>query len=435
MSPTNLTRRSFMKASALAAGAAALGSGVATVNNLVESDQAYAADEVKLVHTSCRACISNCGIIAHVQNGRVIKLEGDPADPMSEGRVCPKGLSGIQALYHPNRNKYPMKRVGERGGNQWERISWEEAIDTIADALMDMKDKTGLEGLLCSTGGGGNPQFFSPPRFRNFWGAGNVFEPGCAQCYLPRNYTMPLINGVSDTSIADSGCAELYNPTVSIDTYVMWGTGPAQHAPSSAGRAVVELRAAGTKTVVIDPRYTPDAARADVWLPVRPGTDVAMMLGWTRYIIDKKLYNEEFCSKWTNLPFLVDPSDPAGALLRASKVFADVTAENEGYVYYDEKTGEVTKAFALGPDNEASYNPALFGAYDVTLADGTAIKAKTAFEAYKEQSDEFTIDHVAEVCMVDASDLEEAIKLYAEWQPTNTRSQRRLPSARRRSTA
>ena len=264
MSPTNLTRRSFMKASALAAGAAALGSGVATVNNLVESDQAYAADEVKLVHTSCRACISNCGIIAHVQNGRVIKLEGDPADPMSEGRVCPKGLSGIQALYHPNRNKYPMKRVGERGGNQWERISWEEAIDTIADALMDMKDKTGLEGLLCSTGGGGNPQFFSPPRFRNFWGAGNVFEPGCAQCYLPRNYTMPLINGVSDTSIADSGCAELYNPTVSIDTYVMWGTGPAQHAPSSAGRAVVELRAAGTKTVVIDPRYTPDAARADV---------------------------------------------------------------------------------------------------------------------------------------------------------------------------
>ncbi len=414
MSPTNLTRRSFMKASALAAGAAALGSGVATVNNLVESDQAYAADEVKLVHTSCRACISNCGIIAHVQNGRVIKLEGDPADPMSEGRVCPKGLSGIQALYHPNRNKYPMKRVGERGGNQWERISWEEAIDTIADALMDMKDKTGLEGLLCSTGGGGNPQFFSPPRFRNFWGAGNVFEPGCAQCYLPRNYTMPLINGVSDTSIADSGCAELYNPTVSIDTYVMWGTGPAQHAPSSAGRAVVELRAAGTKTVVIDPRYTPDAARADVWLPVRPGTDVAMMLGWTRYIIDKKLYNEEFCSKWTNLPFLVDPSDPAGALLRASKVFADVTAENEGYVYYDEKTGEVTKALALGPDNEASYNPALFGAYDVTLADGTAIKAKTAFEAYKEQSDEFTIDHVAEVCMVDASDLEEAIKLYAE---------------------
>ena len=118
-----------------------------------------------------------------------------------------------------------MKRVGEKPGNQWERISWDEAAKIVAQHMIDMRDKTGKHGLLCTTGGGGNPQFFSPPRFRNFWGAGNVFEPGCAQCYLPRNYTMPLINGVSDTSIADSGCAELYNPTVSIDTYVMWGTG------------------------------------------------------------------------------------------------------------------------------------------------------------------------------------------------------------------
>lgn len=412
MAAMNMTRRSFTKAAALSAAAAAI-AGTSSVNNLVHSEKAYASDEVKLVHTSCRACISNCGIIAHVQNGRVIKLEGDPADPMSEGRVCPKGLSGIQALYHPNRNKYPMKRVGERGGNQWERISWDEAIDTIADALMDMKEKTGPEGLLCSTGGGGNPQFFSPPRFRNFWGAGNVFEPGCAQCYLPRNFTMPLINGTGDTSIADSGCSELYNPTVSIDTYVMWGTGPAQHAPSSAGRAVVELRAAGTKTVVIDPRFTPDAARADVWLPIRPGTDIAMMLGWMRYIIEHELYDQEFCSKWSNLPFLVDPDDPAGALLRASRVFDDVTEENEGYVYYDTATGTATKAFALSPDNEASYSPALFGSYDVTLKDGTVITCKTAFEAYKDQTEEYTLEKVASICHVDEADLEEAINLYA----------------------
>ena len=413
MEAMNMTRRSFTKAAALTAAATAMAGGISSVNNLVNAENAYAEDEIKLVHTSCRACISNCGIIAHVQNGRVIKLEGDPADPMSEGRVCPKGLSGIQALYHPNRNKYPMKRVGERGGNQWERITWDEAIDTIADALMEMKEKTGLEGLLCSTGGGGNPQFFSPPRFRNFWGAGNVFEPGCAQCYLPRNFTMPLINGVGDTSIADSGCSELYNPTVSIDTYVMWGTGPAQHAPSSAGRAVVELRAAGTKTVVIDPRFTPDAARADVWLPIRPGTDVAMMLGWMRYIIENKLYDEQFCTKWTNLPFLVDPDDPAGALLRASRVFDDVTEENEGYIYYDEKTGQVTKAFALSPENETDYNPALFGTYDVELKDGSTIQCKTAFEAYKDQTDDYTLEKVADICWVEEADLEEAIKLYA----------------------
>ena len=414
MTATTMSRRTFTKACALATAATAVSGGLATAHNLVHSDAAYAEGEVQKVHTSCRACISNCGIIAHVQNGRVIKLEGDPADPMSQGRVCPKGLSGIQALYHPNRNKYPMKRVGERGGNQWERISWEEAIDTIADALMAMKEKTGLEGLLCSTGGGGNPQFFSPPRFRNFWGAGNVFEPGCAQCYLPRSFTMPLINGTTDTSIADSNCMALYNPTARINTYVMWGTGPAQHAPSSAGRAVVELRAQGVNTVVIDPRFTPDAARADVWLPIRPGTDVAMMLAWFNYLIANEMYDEEFCTKWTNLPFLVDPDDPAGALLRASRVFADVTPENEGYVYYDEATNTVKKAFALSPENEATYTPALFGTYDVTLADGTTVKAKTAFEAYKDQSADYTLEKAAEICWVDAADLEAAIKLYGE---------------------
>ena len=73
-------------------------------------------DEEHILHTACRACIANCGVIAHVRNGQVVKLEGDPVDPMSKGRMCGKGLSGINALYHPNRNKYPLVRVGERGG-------------------------------------------------------------------------------------------------------------------------------------------------------------------------------------------------------------------------------------------------------------------------------------------------------------------------------
>ena len=72
-------------------------------------------DTIRKVKTCCRACIANCGVIATVKNGRVIKLEGNPEDKMSKGRMCAKGLSGIQALYHPNRNKYPMMRVGKRG--------------------------------------------------------------------------------------------------------------------------------------------------------------------------------------------------------------------------------------------------------------------------------------------------------------------------------
>ena len=76
------------------------------------------SDEEKIVSTACRACIANCGVLAHVKNGRVVRLEGNPADPMSKGKMCAKGLSGISALYHPNRNKYPLIRVGKRGGGR-----------------------------------------------------------------------------------------------------------------------------------------------------------------------------------------------------------------------------------------------------------------------------------------------------------------------------
>ena len=438
MLSTTMSRRSFVKAAAIAGAVGAIG--IEAADNLVASDKAWADDDVKEIRTSCRACIANCACIATVSNGRVIKLRGDSIDPMSKGRMCPKGLSGIQALYHPNRNKYPMKRVGEKPGNEWERISWDEAAETVARALIDMRDKTGKHGLLTSTGGGGNPQFFSPPRFRNFWGAGNVFEPGCAQCYLPRNYIMPLINGLGDTSIADSNCPELYKPAGHEDkygkiceVYVMWGTGPAWHSPSTSGRCVAELRANGCKTIVLDPRFTADASKADVWLPIKPGTDVAMTLGWMKYIIDNELYAkipgyEDFCEQWTNLPFLVDPRDEVampivagetleltgdGMLLRASEVDGlDTTAENEGYVFYDTKEKKVKKAFALGPDTDGTYHPQMFGTVKVKLKSGKTIECKTAFQAYKDRCEGYDLETVGEICGCDPEKIKEAIELY-----------------------
>lgn len=232
-------------------------------------------DLVKVIKTACRACIANCGVLATVKNGRVVSLRGNPEDPMSKGRMCAKGLSGIQALYHPNRNKYPMKRVGPRGSGQWKRISWDEALETIAKKLMETREKYGAEAVFCSTGGGGNPEIWSIARFCNIFGTPNWFEPGCAQCYLPRVLAYTMMYGGVDPSIADSNALELYFPDETpIKALVLWGTDPSYSCPASGGGMVVDLRAKGVKTVVIDPRFTPDAAKADAWLPVRPGSDV-----------------------------------------------------------------------------------------------------------------------------------------------------------------
>ena len=167
-----LSRRSFLEATAVAGLAA-------TVNRLVPeglvssaraaeaakaAPAAAAAGETKIVKTCCRACIHNCGVLAHVRNGRVVKLEGNPEYPMSKGTLCPKGLAGISALYHPNRNKYPLLRVGKRGENKWRRISWQEAIDRIARKMEEVRHQYGAESVLITTGGGGNPAFRGIPR-------------------------------------------------------------------------------------------------------------------------------------------------------------------------------------------------------------------------------------------------------------------------------
>ena len=360
-------------------------------------------DEVVKIHTCCRACIANCGVIAHVRNGRVIKLEGDPADRMSKGSMCAKGLAGIQALYHPNRNKYPMQRVGERGENKWKRISWDEAIDIIARKLMDTREKYGAESVFCSTGGGGNPEIWSIARFCNIFGTPNWFEPGCAQCYLPRVLATAMMYGGDDSSIADSNALEIYFPEdTPIKSLVLWGTDPSYSCPASGGAAVVDLRAKGVKTVVIDPRLTPDAAKADVWLPVRPGSDVALMLAWIRYILANNLYDADFVLRWTNLPYLVDTQ--TNLLLRAET--SDNPNTPDTFMVLDARSGSAKPLAYPWDDN---LEPVLDGS---CVIDGVVYK--TGYRLLKERVEPFTLERAAELCWLDADRIEKAIKIFAE---------------------
>lgn len=362
-------------------------------------------DETKIVKTSCRGCIANCGVLAHVKNGRVVKLEGNPVDPMSKGRLCAKGLSGMQALYHPNRNKYPLQRVGERGGNRWRRIPWDQALTTIAEKLMDTKEKYGEEAVFCSTGGGGNPEIWSIARFCNIFGTPNWFEPGCAQCYLPRVLAYTMMYGGTDPSIADSNALEIYDPdTTPIKCLVLWGTDPSYSCPSSGGRAVNELRARGVKTISIDPRFTPDAAKADIWLPIRPGTDVALMLCWIRYILVNRLYDEEFVMRWTNLPYLADVETKM--LLRPEK---GKNGEPDTFMVWDTKTDSMQPLEYPWNDK---LEPALFGIYEV---DGKVYK--TGGQMLLEQADAYTLERAAKICWLDADRIEAAIRMFAENTP------------------
>lgn len=402
-----ISRRSFLEATALSGAAAVfshpLSGGLVSTASAAEAPIAAAAEEeTKIVKTCCRACIHNCGVLAHVRNGRVVKLEGNPEYPMSKGALCAKALSGVSALYHPNRNKYPLLRVGKRGENKWRRISWNEAIDIIAKKMETVRHEYGAKAVLVTTGGGGNPAFRGIPRFCNAFGTPNWYEPGCAQCYLPRTLAYDMMYGGPSTSIADESAREIYNPNSAIKTLVLWGTDASYSCTAGGGRALVELRAKGVRTISIDPRFQPDAAKADIWLPIRPGTDVALMLGWTRYIIEKDLYDHEFVMKWTNLPYLVNAETKR--LVRASDL--DAAGDAKTFVVWDAKTNS-PKPIKYPWDD--ALDPVLDGEFE-----WAGVKYRTGFNALRERCAPWTLEATAKECWLDPKKIEEAILMYAD---------------------
>ena len=109
-------------------------------------------DKTKIVRTMCDLCHCECGVLAHVRGGKIVKVEGDPDCPINEGSLCPKGLAATQLLYHPDRIRYPMKRIGERGKGQWQRISLDKALDEVVEKFRQVIEKYGRESISYSWG-------------------------------------------------------------------------------------------------------------------------------------------------------------------------------------------------------------------------------------------------------------------------------------------
>ena len=406
---TNVSRRSFVKMAALAGAAAAIGTQM--TGSLVETPKAYADEpsEVKVVRTSCHGCIQMCPALATIENGVVVKLEGDPDGPVSRGSLCIKGLNQLHTMYSPRRILHPLKRVGERGTTDFEVISWEEAIDLASDQIKDAIDKYGNYAFFASVGGGGSYSFMEAMTLPMAFGSPTVFEPGCAQCYLPRWSLSKLFYGGDDQSVADNAVQEIFKVEDNkAEVVVIWGAQPSVSETAESGRGMAELRAAGVKTIVVDPNFSPDAVKADVWLSVRPGTDTGLLLSWFRYIFENKLYDEQFTKFWTNLPFLIDPDTKLP--VKAQELFPDfeqtTPANTPAYVCYDNITGSVQPFEFSAPEN-AVVDPEVIwtGEYEGKTY-------KTAGQIYWEECEPWTLEYTEEVTWVPADLNEEAIKLY-----------------------
>ncbi|MRX81030.1 molybdopterin-dependent oxidoreductase [Eggerthella guodeyinii] len=416
MAETTLTRRSFVKASALAGATAAFGVSMAGCMQEAPKEDGGSAggaqEELVRMKTSCHGCIQMCPAIAYLKDGVVVRLEGDPDAPVSRGSLCIKGLNQLHTMYSPRRVLHPLRRAGERGENKWEVISWDEAVEEAATHICDAIDKYGPYAFFASVGGGGAYSFMEAMTLPMAFGSPTVFEPGCAQCYLPRWSMSKLFYGGNDQSIADNAVQEIFRTGSDnkAEVVVLWGAQPSVSQTAESGRGMAELRAKGVKTIVVDPNFSPDAVKADVWLPVRPATDTGLLLCWFRYIFENKLYDEEFTKYWTNLPFLIDPDTKLP--VKAQELFPDfeqTTPENTpAYVCFDLKTNAVAP-FEFSAPADAAVDPEIFWTGEF---EGTTYK--TAGQIYKEEADPWTLERTAENCWLDAAKIEEAIKIYTD---------------------
>ncbi len=162
------------------------------LNVLKEAD---GADRTTAILKSvCRSCHGGCGALLHVRDGVLIKVEGDPLSPLNHGRLCPIGTVTTDLVYHPDRLKYPMRRRGKRQSGEWDRISWDEALDEISDRLLAIREEYGPEAIALGTGTGRH-HIRWVSRFGHALGTPNWCEPGFAQCFHPRVNTSILTFG------------------------------------------------------------------------------------------------------------------------------------------------------------------------------------------------------------------------------------------------
>ncbi len=247
-----------------------------------------------VVKTVCSSCYCACGVLAHVEDGKVVRIEGDPDYPITKGKLCVKGRAGIELLYHPDRLKYPLKRTGGRGEGKWGRISWDEAFDTIGAKLKQIQEKDGPEAICVGTGAGLYSNMGMVGYMCYLLGTPNMLSSAFI-CFMPVAAAVKATIGYPAALLA----TEIVNDeALDAKCILLWAANPKNTVPHPMGHGILEAAKNGAKLIVVDPRPTDFAKEADIWLKIRPGTDDALALGMINVVINEGLYDQDFVDNY-----------------------------------------------------------------------------------------------------------------------------------------
>jgi len=251
-----------------------------------------------VVKAVCRMCHGGCGTLVTVRDGVVESVRGDPDHPVNRGKLCSKaGAPSIEQLYHQARINHPMMRVGPKGSMQWKRVSWDEAVSFIADKMLSIREQWGAEAVAFARGVSmNNNQIVT--RLANVFGTPNIASINY-YCYGPRvaACTLTASGDFSGRRWDSVAIPDLYGKPACM---VEWGAqkrisndhGLIGHTP------MTDALRGKPMNIIVDPRRPSACGPGHIWLPIRPGTDGAMALGWANVIIEEELYDKAFVEQW-----------------------------------------------------------------------------------------------------------------------------------------
>ncbi|MFC7209839.1 molybdopterin-dependent oxidoreductase [Natronoarchaeum sp. GCM10025321] len=400
-------RRSVLLSAGAAAGALGLGGG--NVLQSLGEDTAESAvvedlfDQTEVLNTACAPnCRGKCPLNVHVRDGQVKFVEPQMTDDEQYRRGCVLGQSHVQRVYSPKRLKYPMVRSdwspGEpnpegRGEDAtFEQVSWDEALDYVADKMSRVREEYGPESVFFHTGSGDN-------------GMGTTFFGRLASMFGGTQQGWSIDSNVGMGFRRVTGHGYFLPPTnesedwVNANTIIVWGSDLFKSQFQNDASKVLDAMENGAKLVVVDPVYTTTAAKADLWLPIKPGKDTHLALAMIHEVLAEGIYDQEFLRERSTAGALV--REDTEEMLRMSDITGD---DDDRVVGIHAETGE---PIPLEPDTHAEVE--LFGRYDIG-----GISTTTGLTLLEEHVQDYSPEAVADVADLDAED----IRTSARWLAT-----------------
>jgi anaerobic selenocysteine-containing dehydrogenase len=345
----------------------------------------------RLIRTVCDPnCHASprCGITAHVQAGRITKIEpGTFPLPEYDRRVCAMGMARLEYQYHRDRLRFPLKRTAARGEGKWQRISWDEAYDVIAENLHAIAARYGTRSLafIAGSGAAGLLTKGSAHRFAAAIG-GTASRAGGVDYGVPKG--LEYMFGVPASTYFRPGGHE-FADAVNSRLILLWG-GNGADTRLVDFHFIAEAQRRGAKVVCIDPNRTATAQKADQWISLRPGTDTALAVSLLHEILENGWHDDDFLRLHTNAPFLVRGDNKA--LLREADVRMGGGAS---YMAWDAVSQRAVPAITTSAG-------ALLGSYRLTLAGGISIDCAPAFQLLRDFAREYPVQRAAEITGVPA---------------------------------